>query len=209
RHGRTVLDDVLLRLRAGESLGVSGPSGGGKTTLIRLLTRDLDPDAGRVTLNGADLRDLDLAALRARISLHEQDAPLLDGTLRENLRLGDHHATDHRLRGLLDDLGLTHLDLDTWVGEGGTRLSGGERARVSLARALLGPGDLLLLDEPTAHLDAATEARVLRVIGRERAGRALLIVTHRAAPLALTGRHLTLRGGHLHGAASVPERTAV
>ncbi|BDP44567.1 thiol reductant ABC exporter subunit CydC (plasmid) [Deinococcus aetherius] len=209
RHGRAVLSDVSLRLRAGESLGISGPSGGGKTTLIRLLTRDLDPDAGQVTLNGADLRDLDLATLRARISLHEQDAPLLDGTLRENLRLGDHHAPDPRLRALLDDLGLPHLDLDTWVGEGGTRLSGGERARVSLARALLGPGDLLLLDEPTAHLDAATEARVLRVIGRERAGRALLIVTHRAAPLALTGRHLTLRSGHLHEGASVPERTAV
>lgn len=195
--GRRVLNGVHLDLRAGETLAVSGPSGGGKTTLARLLSRDLDPDAGCVTLNGADLRSLALADLRARLSLHEQNAPLLDGTLRENLLLGDHRATDERLRALLDDLGLSHLDLDAWVGEGGALLSGGERARVSLARALLKPADLLILDEPTAHLDPATERLVLDVIRRAWAGRALLIVTHREAPLALAARHLILRGGQL------------
>lgn len=197
RSGRTVLDGVNLNLRAGETLAISGPSGGGKTTLARLLSRDLDPDGGRVTLNGIDLRELSPNDFRKRLSLHEQDAPLLDGTLRENLLLGDHHAPDERLRGLLDRLGLTHLDLNAWVGEGGTLLSGGERARVSLARALLRDAELLVLDEPTAHLDPATEARVLAVIAREWAGRAVLIVTHREAPLGLAERHLILRAAHL------------
>ncbi|MBI0446714.1 thiol reductant ABC exporter subunit CydC [Deinococcus sp. DB0503] len=197
RAGRAVLRDVTFTLRPGERVALRGPSGSGKTTLTRLLTRDLDPDTGQVTLGGADLRDLDPEALRARFSLHEQDAPLLDGTVEENLRLGGHHAPPERLRALLDDLGLSHLALETWVGEGGSRLSGGERARVSLARALLRPADVLVLDEPTAHLDPETERQVLSVIERERAGRALLIVTHRPAPLAWADRVLTLQAGHL------------
>ncbi|GGO25525.1 thiol reductant ABC exporter subunit CydC [Deinococcus humi] len=209
RTGRTMLDGVNLELQAGETLAISGPSGGGKTTLARLLSRDLDPDSGRVTMNGADLRSLAPAELRARLSIHEQEAPLLDGTLRENLLLGDHHAPDERLRTLLHDLGLEHLDLNAWVGEGGQLLSGGERARVSLARALLKDADLLILDEPTAHLDPTLEAQVLAVIAREWAGRALLLVTHRAAPLALAERHLILRGGHLVPTVPVSQRKAV
>ena len=192
RGARTVLNGVTLTLHPGERLAISGPSGGGKTTLARLLTRDLDPSGGAVLLGDLDLRRLDPAALRARVSLHEQEAPLLDATLRENLLLGDHTATDERLRSLLDRLGLDCLKLDDWVGEGGAQLSGGQRARVSLARALLKPSELLILDEPTAHLDPGTEACVLAVIEHELAGRALLIITHRQAPLALAERHLRL-----------------
>ncbi|GGL00122.1 thiol reductant ABC exporter subunit CydC [Deinococcus radiotolerans] len=198
RGGRDPLRDVTLHLPAGARVAVTGPSGAGKSTLLGLISRDLDPTAGRVTLGGTDLRALALADLRARLSLHEQDAPLLDGTVEENLRLGGPHAPPERLRELLDDLGLEDLTLDTWVGEGGTRLSGGQRARVSLARALLKPADVLLLDEPTAHLDPDTEARVLRVIHRECAGRSLLLVTHRPAPLALADQVYRLQDGHLH-----------
>ncbi len=197
RGGRPVLNGVSLSVGAGERVAVSGPSGGGKTTLTRLLTRDLDPDSGAVQLGSLDLRQLDPAQLRSRLSLHEQEAPLLDGTLRENLYLGDHTVSDLRLRSLLDRLGLEALELDAWVGEGGTRLSGGERERVSLARALLKPSELLILDEPTAHLDPVTEARVLAVIEAELAGRALLVVTHRQAPLRLATRHLRLVAGEL------------
>lgn len=197
RGARTVLGGVTLTLHPGERLAISGPSGGGKTTLARLLTRDLDPASGTVLLGGVDLRTLDPAALRARISLHEQEAPLLDATLRENLLLGDHTAHDERLRSLLDRLDLSGLKLDDWVGEGGVRLSGGQRARVSIARALLKPSELLILDEPTAHLDPETEARVLAVIEHELEGRALLIITHRLAPLALAERHLYLEHGQL------------
>ncbi|UBV44994.1 ATP-binding cassette domain-containing protein (plasmid) [Deinococcus taeanensis] len=208
RGGRTVLRSVTLHLAPGETVGLVGRSGEGKTTLARLLTRDLDPDSGQVQLGGADLRALDPAALRARLSLHEQDAPLLDGSVEENLRLGAPHAPRERFRALLDDLGLGHLHLSTWVGEGGARLSGGERARVSLARALLKEADVLILDEPTAHLDPATEAQVLRVIDCERAGRSLLLITHRRAPLALTTRQVELRAAGLHPAAT-PDRRAV
>ncbi|MXV21156.1 ATP-binding cassette domain-containing protein, partial [Deinococcus xianganensis] len=198
RGGRELLRGVTLPLPPGARVAVTGPSGAGKSTLLGLISRDLDPTAGRVTLGGTDLRALALADLRARLSLHEQDAPLLDGTVEENLRLGDPHAPPGRLRALLDDLGLADLPLDTWVGEGGTRLSGGQRARVSLARALLKRSDVLLLDEPTAHLDPDTEARVLRVLGRECAGRTLLLVTHRPAPLALADQVYRLQDGHLH-----------
>ncbi|WP_288433575.1 ATP-binding cassette domain-containing protein [uncultured Deinococcus sp.] len=197
RGERAVLDGAALTLYPGERVALTGESGGGKTTLLRLIARDLDPDGGAVLVSGTDLRDLDPAAWRGALSLHEQHAPVLDGTLRENLRLGDPAATEARLRALLDDLGLAHLPLDNWVGEGGTRLSGGERARVSLARALLRPSPLLLLDEPTAHLDPDTEAQVLAVLEREAAGRTLLLVTHRPAPLALAERVLELRGGQL------------
>jgi ABC-type protease/lipase transport system fused ATPase/permease subunit len=92
---------------------------------------------------------------------------------------------------------MAHLPLDAWVGEGGTLLSGGERERVSLARALLKPSELLILDEPTAHLDPETEQRVLEIIAAELAGRALLLVSHRTAPLQLADRVLRLDGGHL------------
>lgn len=207
RGERAVLDGAALTLHPGERVAVTGESGGGKTTLLRLIARDLDPDGGAVLASGTDLRDLDPAAWRSVLSLHEQHAPVLDGTLRENLRLGDPAATEARLRALLDDLGLAHLPLDGWVGEGGTRLSGGERARVSLARALLRPAPLLLLDEPTAHLDPDTEARVLAVLEREAAGRTLLIVTHRPAPLALAGRVLELRGGQLWPVSPAPAPT--
>lgn len=198
RGGRDLLRGVTLHLPPGARVAVTGPSGAGKSTLLGLISRDLDPTAGLVTLGGTDLRTLALADLRARLAIHEQDAPLLDGTVEENLRLGDPHAPPARLRALLDDLGLEDLPLGTWVGEGGTRLSGGQRARVSLARALLKRSDVLLLDEPTAHLDPDTEARVLRVIHRECAGRSLLLVTHRPAPLALADQVYRLQDGHLH-----------
>lgn len=197
RGERAVLDGAALTLHPGERVAITGESGGGKTTLLRVVARDLDPDGGTVLASGADLRDLDPCAWRGALSLHEQHAPLLDGSLRENLLLGDPAAPDARLRAVLDALGLAHLPLDGWVGEGGRALSGGERGRVSLARALLRPAPLLLLDEPTAHLDPETERLVLAALEREAAGRTLLIVTHRPAPLALAGRVLELRGGQL------------
>ena len=210
RGGRTLLERADLEVRPGECVALTGPSGSGKTTLASLFSRDLDPDEGQVTLGGTDLRALALPTLRRRLSLHEQRPGLLGGRLDENLRLADPAAPDGRLRALLDSLGLAHLPLDLWVSEDGP-LSGGERARVSLARALLAPGDLLVLDEPTAHLDPDTEAAVLGVIARERRGRALLLISHRPAPLALADTTYSLGGGELRAlpAPSPAQRTAV
>lgn len=197
RGGRTVLERVNWKIKTGQRVALLGPSGSGKTTLARLLMRDLDPTEGQVLLNGVPLPQLQLAELRALISMHEQDAPLLDGTIAENLLLGNPNASNQRLQSLLADLQLDHLTLDQWVGEGGSRLSGGERARICLARALLKPSELLILDEPTAHLDSDTEQQVLQVIDRELAGRALLLITHRTAPQQLASATFQLETARL------------
>ncbi|SDD21564.1 ATP-binding cassette, subfamily C [Geodermatophilus telluris] len=174
-----------LALPDGAKVALTGRSGAGKSTVLDLALRARDPDAGRVTLGGTDLRDLPLDGVRSRLAWAAQAPQLLGGTLAGNLRLGRHDATDAELLAVLDDVGLGHLaaapGLDGWVGEAGERLSAGERARVGLARALLSPADVLLLDEPTAHLDPALSARVLDLLACD--PRAVLLVTHDAASL--------------------------
>nr|WP_246351386.1 thiol reductant ABC exporter subunit CydC [Deinobacterium chartae] len=199
---RTVLHEVELTVRPGERIGLTGPSGSGKTTLAALLLRFLDPTSGRITLGGVDLRDLELEKARAQIAWMPQEAPLLEGTLRANLRLGNASVSDLELEELLHELRLEALltragGLSGWLGEGGARLSGGERQRVALARALLRDAPIVLLDEPTAHLDPVTERAVLSAIERRLNGRSLLLITHRPAPLALASRHVRLEAGRL------------
>ncbi|WP_420597001.1 amino acid ABC transporter ATP-binding/permease protein [Deinococcus sp.] len=186
-----------LNIPAGASLAVIGESGAGKTTLLRLLARDLDPLAGEISANGISLKALDPAHWGEQFSVLDQDAALIDGTLAANLRLAAPEASDAELRERLDELGLTHLKLNDWIGEGGARLSGGERQRVALARALLRPSRLLLLDEPTAHLDPASELLAVQAIERRRAGRTLILATHQAAPLALADQIYRLQHGTL------------
>ncbi|GGR07747.1 amino acid ABC transporter ATP-binding/permease protein [Deinococcus ruber] len=186
-----------LSIPAGTTVALIGDSGAGKTTLLRLLARDHDPVGGNITAGGTSLRAFDPALWRQRLSVLDQDAALIDGTLAANLRLAAPAAPDAELRERLDELGLTHLPLTAWVGEGGARLSGGERQRVALARALLRPSDVLLLDEPTAHLDADTEPLAVQAIQRRRAGRTLILATHRPAPLALAQQIYRLHAGTL------------
>jgi ABC-type transport system involved in cytochrome bd biosynthesis fused ATPase/permease subunit len=151
--------------------------------------------------------------VRAAVAWAPQDAHVFDATLRENLRLGRPDVPDARLADLLERLGLGGLlerlpgGLDGWVGEHGARLSGGERARVSIARALLKPSRLVVLDEPTAHLDDALEAALVRVALEDLHGRALLLVTHRPATAAAASRVLRLRDGRLEPAGSVTHLT--
>ncbi|MGY1784346.1 thiol reductant ABC exporter subunit CydC [Geodermatophilus sp. SYSU D00698] len=182
------LTGLDLAVADGEKVALTGRSGAGKSSVLALAVRARDPDAGRVTLGGTDLRRLPLDGVRSRLAWSAQAPQVLGGTLATNLRLGRHDATDDDLLAVLVDVGLADvaatLGLHGWVGEGGERLSAGERARLALARALLSRADVLLLDEPTAHLDPALAASVLDLLGRD--PRTVLLVTHDGA--ALDGR---------------------
>ncbi|MGY1696696.1 thiol reductant ABC exporter subunit CydC [Geodermatophilus sp. SYSU D00814] len=190
---RPALRGLDLAVPDGAKVALTGGSGAGKSTVLALALRARDPDAGRVTLGGTDLRRLPLDAVRSRLAWSAQAPQVLGATLAANLRLGRHDATDDELRAVLAGVGLDGVaatpGLDGWVGEGGERLSAGERARVGLARALLSRADVLLLDEPTAHLDPALTGRVLDLLARDR--RTVLLVTH--DPGALDGRWQVVR----------------
>ncbi|SNT05839.1 ATP-binding cassette, subfamily C/ATP-binding cassette, subfamily C, CydC [Geodermatophilus pulveris] len=193
---RPALAGLHLAVADGAKVALTGGSGAGKSSVLALALRARDPDAGRVTLGGTDLRRLPLDGVRSRLAWSAQAPQVLGGTLAGNLRLGRHDATDDELLAVLSDVGLegvvATLGLDGWVGEGGERLSAGERARVGLARALLSRADVLLLDEPTAHLDAASAARVLGLLAGD--PRAVLLVTHDADALEARWQVVDLGG---------------
>jgi thiol reductant ABC exporter CydC subunit len=167
-----------LSLGEGEKIALAGPSGAGKSSVLALALRSRDPDAGRVTLDGTDLRTLTLADVRGRFAWAPQTPQILGGTLAGNLCLARDDASTDELEAVLREVGLQELPvgLDGWIGEAGERLSAGERARVGVARALLSPAPVLLLDEPTAHLDAPLAIRLLDLLARQ--PRTVLLVTH-------------------------------
>jgi ABC transporter fused permease/ATP-binding protein len=180
-----VLRDVDLHLRPGRSCALVGGSGSGKSTISRLLRRLYDPQAGRVLLDGHDLRTLDLAALRGAIAVVSQEPRLFSGTIGENIRYGRLDATDDELRQAAR-LANAHAFIeqlpegyDTPVGEGGAQLSGGQRQRVSIARALLRDPRILILDEATSALDAHSEHLVQEGLERLQRGRTTIIIAHR------------------------------
>ena len=187
--GPWVLDGVDLELRPGRRVALLGPSGVGKTTLAHLLVRFRDPDEGRVTLGGVDVRELRQNDLRAAVVLSAQDAHLFATTLRENVRLAQPGASDGEIaaalqRARLGDWLATLPDgLDTDVGDEGALVSGGERQRIALARAFLSGAPLLVLDEPTAHLDDDTAGALLDDLLDAAGDTGVLLITH--SPLRL------------------------
>jgi thiol reductant ABC exporter CydC subunit len=201
--GPDVLRGVDLLLPPGRRIALVGSSGSGKTSLAELLVRFRDPDAGRITLDEVDLRDLRQADVRRTIALAGQEAHIFSSTIRENVRLARPDAPDDeimealagaRLDGWVRDL---PRGLDTLVGEMGTALSGGQRQRLSLARVMLGDAPILVLDEPTAHLDGPTaEALVSDVLG-EAGGRTVILITHRPEGLELVDEVYELSEGRL------------
>ena len=192
-----------IELTPGERLMVVGPSGCGKTTLLEQLLKLRDTGPHRLRIGGVDVVDLAAADARRSFAYAPQDAGLLAGTVREALELGVPDADEDALWAALADAALDGRvralpqGLDTWIGDGGERLSGGEKRRLSLARALLRPAPWLLLDEPTEGLDATTEQTVIaRLASRlHRTGQGLIVVTHRPALLGLGGRVLRLGDG--------------
>jgi ATP-binding cassette, subfamily C, bacterial CydC len=198
--GAPVLEDVTLRLEPGERVALVGPSGAGKTTIVNLLLRFLDPDAGRVTLGGRDLRDYRQDDVRRAISVAGQESYLFAAPIRDNVRLARPDAADSELQGalrrarILDWVAQLPDGIDTRVGERGRELSGGQRQRILLARALVADAPVLVLDEPTAHLDPATADELLRDVFDVTRGRTVLLITHRDEGLELVDRVLSLPG---------------
>ena len=196
-----VLHDLTFRVPAGETVVLIGPSGSGKSTILELLLGFAQPDAGRITINGADIVSIVPAALTRMTAWIGQNPVIFAGTIRDNIRFGQDGATDAEVEaaaraarvGRFSDL--LPQGLDTPVGEGGYGLSGGQAQRVAIARAFVRNAPLLLLDEPTAHLDPATEADVLDSLRRLALGRTVILASHSAAAHAFAGRRLMLSGG--------------
>ncbi|GGW71180.1 ABC transporter ATP-binding protein [Streptomyces caelestis] len=180
-----------------------GPSGAGKTTVFSLIERFYEPDSGVITFDGRDLADWELTQLRAAIGYVEQDAPVLSGSLRDNLLLGHPEADDDALARVLKTTRLDGLvaglpnGLDTLVGHRGTKLSGGERQRVAIARALLRRPRLLLLDEATSQLDAVNEAALRDTVADVARTTTVLVVAHRLSTVTMADRIVVMDAGRV------------
>lgn len=193
--------NLTFEIPRGQTVGIVGASGSGKSTIAKLLLREYDPDGGAVRINGVDLRDLRLPDLRGLIGLVDQGSLLFNGTIHQNLVLGNPHVDHGTLLGVVRDLGLEPLihqlpqRFDTPIGSRATMLSGGQRQRLVLARTLLRDPRLLILDEPTSDLDPVTEKEIIQALQRFRGGRTVLIIAHRLSTLAHVDRILVLGEG--------------
>ncbi len=194
RGSRDVLEDASLRLEPGERVALIGPSGAGKTTVVNLMLRFLDPERGRVTVAGRELSEYRQEDLRSAIAVAGQESHLFSATIRENVALArpgaGEEAIERALRGarIWDFVQALPRGIDTRVGERGRELSGGQRQRILLARALLADRPVLVLDEPTSHLDPRTARELIYDLFAATEGRTVLLITHRSEGLELVDR---------------------
>jgi glucan exporter ATP-binding protein len=201
--GSGAVHEVSFEALPGETVAIVGPTGSGKSTLLGLLQRAYDPEAGRITIDGQELRDVTLASLRSAIGVVFQEAGLFNRTIAENIAMGDPDATAEeieaaaRLAGAHDFIAARPEGYASPVGDRGQGLSGGERQRIAIARALLKDAPILILDEATAALDVATEARLQESLDRLRAGRTTFVIAHRLSTIRTADRVVVLDRGHV------------
>jgi len=200
---RPVIKEVVLPIRVGEIVALVGPSGAGKSTLVNLLPRFFDPDAGRVTIDGVDIRQIDLQSLRALIGLVTQDTVLFNDTIRANIAYG---RSDLPLERVREAAAAAYADefimelprgYDTVIGESGLRLSGGQRQRLAIARALLKNAPILILDEATSQLDSQSEALVQKALYNLMQDRTTLVIAHRLSTVMRADRIVVLDNGRI------------
>jgi ATP-binding cassette subfamily B protein len=198
-----VLEGLRFSVKAGETVALTGASGSGKTTAAKLLQRFWDADDGRIMINGVDVRELRLDALREIITVVPQDAYLFHASVEENLKMAKPSATHEELRRAAAD---ARADLfieklpqgyGTMVGERGLRLSGGEKQRLSIAQAFLKDSPVLVLDEASANLDSENESRINEAVSRLKAGRATIVIAHRVSTIKAADRVIVLRDGRV------------
>lgn len=203
RPNRSALEEVTLKVRPGETVALVGPSGAGKTTVIQLLQRFWDPEAGRITLDGVDLAAMTRADFRRAIALVPQDPVIFAASARENIRFGRPGATDAEVEAAAK-AAAAHAFLaalpdgyDTYVGERGVMLSGGQKQRIAIARAILRDAPVLLLDEATSALDAESERAVQRAVEGLSKGRTVIVVAHRLATVKKADRIVVFDEGRI------------
>lgn len=202
-EGRATLQDVSLEVRPGETLAIVGPTGAGKSTLVSLVPRFHDPWRGRVTIDGTDVRDIQLMCLRSQISVVLQEAFLFPVSIAENIAYGNPRVSREEIEAAAraanahDFISRLPQGYDTVVGERGGTLSGGERQRLSIARAMLKDAPILILDEPTSAVDAVTEAALLQAMKRLMRGRATIVIAHRMSTVANATKIVALDHGRI------------
>jgi len=197
------LDGISLEIKPGETVAFVGPSGAGKTTIIQMILRFYDPQSGRITFDGIDLRDLARDAFRREIALVPQDPVIFAASARENIRFGRPDATDAEIESAAraaaahDFIAALPEGYDSYLGERGVMLSGGQKQRIAIARAILRSAPVLLLDEATSALDAESEHAVQAAVEELSAGRTTLIVAHRLATVKKADRIVVLEAGRI------------
>lgn len=208
RGGREVLPDLSVTILRGQVVGLLGPSGSGKSTLAALALKVVEPQAGRVLLGGVDVARLRASDVRSRIAWLSQDTHLFSDTIRANLALARDDATDADCWAALERAGIADMvrafpdGLDSWIGQGGLQVSGGQGRRLALARALLSQAPVLILDEPATGLDAATERAFLATLNDVAVGRTVILIVHRLAGVERLDRIFRLSAGHAVAAAA-------
>ncbi|MBV8965943.1 MAG: ABC transporter ATP-binding protein [Mycobacteriaceae bacterium] len=196
-----VLHDVSFTIGAGQMVGIVGPTGGGKSTVVSLIPRFRDPDSGTIRIDGVDIRDYKLRGLRSQIGFVLQDTVLLRGTVRDNIAFGRPDATDDdiveaaTLANAHEFITRMPQGYDSRVGERGSTLSGGQRQRIGIARALIRDNPILILDEPTAALDAESERLVIEALERLMTGRTVITIAHRLSTLRSADKIIVIQDG--------------